>query len=522
LIKVIDIFAGPGGLSEGFSSVDDGRKGSCFDIVLSIEKDVVACETLTLRAFFRQFKNRVPDEYYSHLRGEIDRETLYDLYPDESKAAIDRCWRAELGPGGESENKVRKRISKAIGNEKNWVLIGGPPCQAYSLAGRSRNLGNPDYDPKKDVRQRLYVEYLQILAEYRPAVFIMENVKGLLSATIENEGIFHRILEDLRNPAKAIIREGRGSHHVREGGYNVHSLIKDHVFLDGDLDGLVIKAEEYGIPQARHRVILLGIRDDIKVKPRILKKRKKVVPLRSVLAGLPKLRSGISPRKEDSSDKWVKFLQSKIVSRWANAGAVKADGRELSMYIKKCLRRIVLPKANLGGEFMKRSAPSLYQTKWYCDERIGGVCNHSSRSHMKDDLCRYFYAASYAKRHGKSPRLRNFPKDLLPEHKSVDDAIETGCLFSDRFRVQLNARPSTTVVSHISKDGHYYIHPDPLQCRSLTVREAARLQTFPDNYLFCGDRTSQYLQVGNAVPPLLARQIGGIVRDLLVAVRKLS
>ena len=134
---------------------------------------------------------------------------------------------------------------------------------------------------------------------------------------------------------------------------------------------------------------------------------------------------------------------------------------------------------------------------------------------MDTDLYRYMYAACYARLHAKSPPLQRFPTDLLPEHGSVNTALEEGGNFSDRFRVQVASRPSTTIVSHISKDGHYYIHPDPMQCRSLTVREAARLQTFPDNYFFCGPRTAQYIQVGNAVPPMLANQIAEIVRDLL-------
>lgn len=134
---------------------------------------------------------------------------------------------------------------------------------------------------------------------------------------------------------------------------------------------------------------------------------------------------------------------------------------------------------------------------------------------MESDLCRYIYAACFAKLRDKSPSLRDFPTDLLPDHDSVDVAMKAGGNFSDRFRVQVASKPSTTIVSHISKDGHYYIHPDPLQCRSLTVREAARLQTFPDNYYFCGPRTSQYTQVGNAVPPFLAKQIGDIVLDVL-------
>jgi DNA (cytosine-5)-methyltransferase 1 len=129
---------------------------------------------------------------------------------------------------------------------------------------------------------------------------------------------------------------------------------------------------------------------------------------------------------------------------------------------------------------------------------------------MASDLSRYLYASSFAAVHGRSPKLQELPGALKPEHKNAD-----GDDFTDRFRVQLRSRPATTVTSHIAKDGHYFIHHDPSQCRSLTVRETARLQTFPDNYFFAGGRTDQYVQVGNAVPPFLARQIAAVVADIL-------
>jgi DNA (cytosine-5)-methyltransferase 1 len=137
---------------------------------------------------------------------------------------------------------------------------------------------------------------------------------------------------------------------------------------------------------------------------------------------------------------------------------------------------------------------------------------------MAADLWRYFFASCFAKVRKKSPRLTEFPSRLFPEHKNAknwDDEEGEDMAFLDRFRVQVNHRPSTTITAHIAKDGHYFIHPDPTQCRSLTVREAARLQTFPDNYLFLGPRTEQYQQVGNAVPPLLARELARVVYELL-------
>lgn len=173
-----------------------------------------------------------------------------------------------------------------------------------------------------------------------------------------------------------------------------------------------------------------------------------------------------------------------------------------------------------GGAFIARQFRTpKKQTelqRWLHDRSLGGVCQHEARAHMASDLARYLFSASYAHLWGYSPRLDEFPFRLLPEHFNVIIKQDSETIpFKDRFRVQCRNEPASTVVAHIAKDGHYYIHYDPAQCRSLTVREAARLQTFPDNYFFAGNRTEQYTQVGNAVPPLLAHKLARIVRNLL-------
>ncbi len=508
-IPVIDLFAGPGGLGEGFASYTRGGR-SPFQVSLSIEKDAAAHETLLLRCFFRQFDpDSIPEDYYRALRGEITQFELFERHPAAANAATAVAWRATLG--AEQHLTVRRRVEAAIGKSDPWVLIGGPPCQAYSLIGRSRNKGVEKYDPANDEKQTLYVEYLQIIADHWPAVFVMENVKGLLSATLNDQRVFQRILDDLRSPRNALRREGRSIR--RNGGaheYQVFSVVRHGMFEDSNLADFVVRTEDHGIPQARHRIILLGVRDDhAREQPGVLP-RVEAVPAEAVLDGLPRLRSGRS-KGTDTADDWIDTLRAVRRSPWLR----RSTDESVRSQIEAALDSLTRPRQDRGGEHVPGEVDSGLAHKWYVDPRIGGACNHATRGHMDSDLHRYLFAACFARVHGRSPVLRDFPASLWPSHTNIVHALNGHGMFADRFRVQTRGRPSTTITAHIAKDGHYYIHYDPSQCRSLTVREAARLQTFPDNYFFCGNRTAQYAQVGNAVPPLLARQIAGIVADLL-------
>jgi len=505
VVPVIDLFAGPGGLGEGFSAYRSGRD-SVFKIKLSIEKDFHAHHTLELRAFFRQFatKDDVPDDYYDYLAGKIAREDLFRRFPDEFAVAAKEAWHAELGGDRFPTEAIDDRIAKALGNSAGkWLLIGGPPCQAYSLVGRSRRFNDPLF--AKDERHLLYKHYLRIIARHQPHVFVMENVKGLLSAKVDEQAIFDRMLDDLERPVDAANGAVAECEPVK---YRLVSLVAPSGDLLGRCDPreFVVRAEDHGIPQARHRIILLGIRGDAKL-PRLLKTQPQVA-IDDVISDLPRLRSGLS-KEDDTAEAWREALFSIKASAWLQSKRIDS---QLRAEILQLLKEIEpLPRGNM---FQPRTRRAIRARKeWYDDDRLAGVCNHATRGHIVPDLHRYFFASAFARVHDRSPILDDMPAELLPLHANVAQALE-GSKFNDRFRVQVKGRPSTTVTSHISKDGHYFIHYDPHQCRSLTVREAARLQTFPDNYFFEGPRTEQYRQVGNAVPPLLARQIAEIIAEL--------
>jgi len=506
-IPVIDLFAGPGGLGEGFSSCLSANGDRAFKIKLSIEMDEHAHRTLELRAFFRNFpQGRAPEAYYDYLRGKLSREELLQKFPDEAGAASQEAWRATLGSPALPKRKIDERISTGLASATNWVLIGGPPCQAYSLVGRSRVIGAENGLEKyeSDRKHRLYRQYLRVLAVHRPPVFVMENVKGLLSAKVKQERIFERILRDLAQPRVP----GKVENGAVDLEYKLVSLVQRTDAAHHEPEEFVVCSEEYGIPQARHRIIIFGIRSDIARRHKLLERHTKAT-VEQAIEDLPRLRSGMS-KGSDSPELWQQAIRAMIGTPWFQNGELDDTLRET---LKSAARRIGFG-LDRGGEFVSCDVAPQCHATWFRDVRLGGVCNHATRGHICSDLHRYFFASVFARENKRSPLLEDFPRSLLPAHKNVEAALKE-TKFNDRFRVQLRDRPSTTIVSHIAKDGHYFIHYDPAQCRSLTVREAARLQTFPDNYRFEGPRTEQYRQVGNAVPPLLARQIASIVADLL-------
>lgn len=501
VFKIVDLFAGPGGLAEGVSSFSDNQGHNPFDVVVSVEKEKSAHRTLRLRAFLRQFDGEFPHEYYEHLNSGTPMPDWEMLYPGEWAKAVDEALQLELGT--EDGNKmVHDRVRRLAASSQPTVVIGGPPCQAYSLAGRSRNAGKANYVPEDDARHFLYQEYIDILDLLKPAAFVMENVKGMLSSSVDGGRIFDRVLNDLRSLGGAkqtydLFAVGRSS-----GG----RMTLQRADTQSDY---IVRSERFGVPQARHRVIVIGVRTDLAKGGIEHKEGSGAAPVsatvRHVIGGMAPLRSGLT--RDDSHKAWLRAVEHQMERVRVAVAAMTPTPTTASL-----LARIVELQSDFlaAGALLRQDAAPPQPVvdcpsdlaDFLSDPRLHATQNHSSRGHMEDDLGRYFFAAVFGEVMNRTPKSSEFPPQLAPAHVNWN----TG-KFADRFRVQRWDAPATTVTSHIAKDGHYFIHPDPIQCRALTVREAARLQTFPDNYSFLGNRTEQYVQVGNAVPPYLARQI---------------
>ena len=394
---------------------------------------------MLLRSFFRQFApENIPKEYWSYAKGDISKAELFELYPKQAvdAAAEARC--IELGKTPYQE--VKNLIIQRLNGSNKWVLVGGPPCQAYSMVGRARmKTTNPDFED--DIRHFLYKECKS----------------GL--------------------------------------GYKLFSLVDNQLPEKCEPEDFLVRAELYGIPQARHRMLILGIRDDIHITPDILQKSEST-SVEQAIGDLPKIRSKVS-KEVDTLELWQEILCSASSEVWYRAG--RKNGLVNTVKIMDgALAEIQKHDLMTGAETMRYTGRPKIFSDWYRHGCDGVVTNHAGRGHMRSDLHRYLFASAFAAANGRTAHLCDFPTALLPAHNNVQEGVKNNH-FSDRFRAQVAGNPSTTVTSHISKDGHYFIHYDPSQCRSLTVREAARLQTFPDSYKFEGGRTSQECRAATAI-----------------------
>ena len=442
----IDLFAGCGGLSEGF-------KQAGFDIIAQVEMDRWACESLRTRHLYHGLKAIGKGYLYRrYLREEIGREDILNRFPDLNESISHRVIQATLG-NDETEWILQKieASRRYHGAPRFHVLLGGPPCQPYSLAGRSRD----PFRMENDERHYLYRHYLEILESLQPDFFLYENVPGLFTARAEGKEIFVRILNDFSS---------------LDPPYEIIPSLQQVFEEPGRY---ILNSANFHIPQSRERLILIGYKKSLEGKnpgiKNIFKQLQKEslknrgeehLTVSDAIGDLPPLKPG------EGSDGWF---------------GPHIHTANLRPYQRK----------------MRRGSP--------------GVLNHRARTHMEGDLERYRFFIEHHRNGNGAARLNDLIEerpDLIPNHRHLDK-------FLDRFKVQWWDYPSSTITAHICKDGHYYIHPDINQCRSFTVREAARCQSFPDNFKFEGPRTEQFRQVGNAVPPLLAEIIGKYIHKEL-------
>lgn len=407
--RFLDLFAGAGGLSEGFIQAG-------YTPVAHVEMEAAACYTLKTRAAFHWLKaNGNMELYHQYLCGEIKRDEFYSHIP---QTVVDTVLNYEISD--DTIPEIFTKVDHLLDGEELDLIIGGPPCQAYSLAGRSRS----ETKMVGDKRNYLYRHYAEFLKKYRPKYFVFENVLGLLSA-----------------------KDKDGTSHFE----NMQKLFKEYGY---STEFQPLNASDYGVLQNRKRIILIGKRGD---------------------------HTGFYPDipKDTSTHK---------------VGELFCD----------------LPSITAGGGQITPVATNPYTGKYLYDSGIKSsdlepVTFHQARPNTEQDLEIYRIVVETWNKQGTRIAYTDLP-ERLRTHKNTTS-------FLDRFKVVAgNLTCAQTVVAHICRDGHYYIHPDKKQNRSLTPREAARIQTFPDNYYFESvtgkpSRTLAYKQIGNAVPVRLAYNI---------------
>lgn len=404
-MKCIDLFSGAGGLTEGFIQAG-------YDILAHVEKEYPASLTLKTRLAYHYLKeNNKLNKYISYLKQEISREELYAEIPVE---ILDSVINEEIND--ETINGIFEKLDSIIGNQSIDIIIGGPPCQAYSLVGRAR-------DPRGmegDERNYLYKQYLKFLDRYNPNIFVFENVKGLLTA--QNKKLFPQIISEMEDL-----------------GYVVEYKL--------------LNAKDFGVPQSRERLIIIGTKEEIDFSYPDFEKEKNNITINDLFHDMPKIKHG----------EIIGFKKDIVRSN------------------KRALKELNI-----------------------IDDNWNIITQHISRKHNQRDLDIYKIAVIKMK-NGERLRYTDLPEHLKT-HKNINS-------FLDRFKVVDGNGICHTMVAHISKDGHHYIHPDIKQNRSLTLREAARIQTFPDDYYFENSRTAAFTQIGNAVPPLMAKKIADKIKE---------
>ena len=415
-MNYIDLFAGAGGLSEGFT-----RMG--FTPIAHVEMNKDACDTLRTRAVFHWLReNGKENIYYNYLKSENRDKDFFWKENGVPQHVVDSVINKEISK--ETLSEIFELIDSILGDKNVDVVIGGPPCQAYSVAGRARK--NMDGDPGNF----LYQYYIKFLKKYRPKMFVFENVPGILSA--KNGEYLDKIFKAVRN-----------------AGYELSLPTNSQKFLN---------SKNFGVLQDRKRVIIVGWRKELALSyPDFEITEPKFKILKDLFADLPELKNG------EGTMNAVKYK------------------KPTTEYLKQ---------SKIRGE-------------------IDFVTQHIARPNNENDLEIYRMAVEEMNQ-GKRLNYAKLPEHLI-RHKNTSS-------FTNRFQVVNGDGISHTVVAHIAMDGHYYIHPDIKQNRSITIREAARIQSFPDDYFFEGSRTAVFKQIGNAVPPLMAEKIAKKIKEKLKSI----